>query len=186
MFENPDVSGLLSFHQWKMPMLIIPGQSDNVTPFMSLFWEQQKKLLSSSKTGVRYQPIIVRYCLSLAAKSPSGDEELRNSNILVLPRQRTLRDYNNFVRQKRGFQGHVVEELQSLTNVVWCTRLCCNIILWNENQLQPSIGQGYWRVDWRSGSWYLAVNFATLDKINEGANHSLVFFIKSCIDTAKI
>ncbi|CAH3141557.1 unnamed protein product [Porites evermanni] len=57
--------------------------------------------------------MIARYCLSLAAKSPSCDEELRNSNILVLPRQRTLRDYNNFAQQKRGFQGHVMEELQN-------------------------------------------------------------------------
>ena len=111
------VSTRPGFHELSKDMLTIPGQSDNVTPFMSRFWQQQKKLFSSSKTGVRYHPIIVRYCLSLAAKSPSCDEELRNSNILVMPRQRTLRDYNNFVRQKRGFQGHVVEELQSLTNM---------------------------------------------------------------------
>lgn len=104
-------------HELSKDMLTIPGQSDNVTPFMSLFWQQQKKLFASSKTGVRYHPMIVQYCLSLAAKSPSCNEELRNSNILVLPRQRTLRDYNNFVRQKRGFQGHVVEKLQSLTNM---------------------------------------------------------------------
>lgn len=52
-----------------------------ITPFMKLFWEQQKKLFSSSSKGVRYHPMIIRFCLSLAAKSPSCYEELRNSKV---------------------------------------------------------------------------------------------------------
>ena len=44
---------------------------------MSLFWQQQKKLFSSSRTGVWYHPMIIRFCLSLAAKSASCYEELR-------------------------------------------------------------------------------------------------------------
>ena len=68
----------------------IIGKTDTMTPFMNLFWEQQKKFFSSSSKGVKYHPMIIRYCLSLAAKSPSYYEELRNSGILVLPRQRTL------------------------------------------------------------------------------------------------
>lgn len=52
-----------------------------ITPFMKLFWEQQKKLFSSSSKGVRYHPKIIRFCLSLAAKSPSCYEELRNSKV---------------------------------------------------------------------------------------------------------
>ena len=83
-------------------IVTIFGQSDNVTLFMSLFWQQQKKLFSSTKTGVRYQPMLIRYYLSLAAKSPSCYEEPRNTNILVLPSQRTLRDYKNFIRPKKG------------------------------------------------------------------------------------
>ena len=42
----------------------------DVPPFIKLFWEEQQKYLSSSKTGVRYHPMIIRYCLGLAAKSP--------------------------------------------------------------------------------------------------------------------
>ena len=53
----------------------------DITPFMKLFWEQQKKLFSSSSKGVRYHPMIIRFCLSLAAKSPSCYEELRNSKV---------------------------------------------------------------------------------------------------------
>ena len=58
---------------------ILNEADDKITPFMSLFWQQQKKLFSSSRTGVRYHPMIIRFCLSLAAKSPSCYEELRNS-----------------------------------------------------------------------------------------------------------
>lgn len=58
-------------HELSKEIVTIVGQSDDVTPFMSLFWQQQKKLFSSTKTGVKYHPILIRYCLSLAAKSPS-------------------------------------------------------------------------------------------------------------------
>ena len=85
----------------------------DITPFMKLFWEQQKKLLSSSSKGVRYHPMIIRFCLSLAAPCY---EELRNSKVLILPSQRRLKDYRNAIRPQRGFNYEVIEELKSLTN----------------------------------------------------------------------
>ena len=62
--------------------------SQKMTPFMELFWQQQKKMLQTSTKGVRYHPMIIRFCLSLATKSPSCYEELRNSGVLVLPSQK--------------------------------------------------------------------------------------------------
>ena len=64
------------------------------------FWEEQQKYLSSSKTGVRYHPQIIRYCLGLAAKSPSFYDDIRcdennNTGFLMLPSRRHLRDYKN-------------------------------------------------------------------------------------------
>lgn len=73
----------------------------DITPFMKLFWEQQNKLFSSNSKGVRYHPMIIRFCLSLAAKSPSCYEELRNSKVLILPSQRRLKDYRNAIRPQR-------------------------------------------------------------------------------------
>ena len=64
-----------------------------VTPFMNLFWQQQKQLFTRSPKGCRYHPMIIRFCLSLASKSKSAYEKLRNSNILRLPSTRTLVDY---------------------------------------------------------------------------------------------
>ena len=55
---------------------ILDEADDKITPFMSLFWKQQKKLFPSSCSGVRHYPMIIRFCLSLAAKAPSCYEEL--------------------------------------------------------------------------------------------------------------
>lgn len=104
-------------HQLSQDITSILGKSDmNITPFMDLFWQQQKKLLTRSSTGVRYHPMVIPYCLSLATKSPACYEELRKSKILLLPSQRTLKDYRNCIRPKARFQEEVIEELKGLTN----------------------------------------------------------------------
>ena len=43
---------------------IISNSSENITPFMNLFWQEQKKMLANTSTGVRYHPMIIRFCLS--------------------------------------------------------------------------------------------------------------------------
>jgi len=60
--------------------------------------------------------MIIRFCWSLAAKSPSCYEELRNSTFLVPSGQRRLKDYRNAIRPQRGFNDDVVDELKSLTS----------------------------------------------------------------------
>ena len=65
--------------------------------------------------GMRYHPMIIRFCLSLASKSKSANEELRNSNILVLPSSRTLRDYKNAIAPQTGFRKQIIDDLNKLT-----------------------------------------------------------------------
>jgi hypothetical protein len=86
---------------------ILSNANENMTPFMNLFWQQQKQLFSSCSQGVQYHPMVIWFCLSLAAKSSSCYEELMNSGILVLPSQRTLRDYCNYIKPKVGFKVHM-------------------------------------------------------------------------------
>ena len=93
----------------------IIGKQEKLTPFMELFWQQQKSLFQRSKSGVRFHPMLIRYCLSLAAKSPSCYKEIRDSGILKLPSERTLRDYRNVITPKVGFNPAVTDELISLT-----------------------------------------------------------------------
>ena len=87
----------------------------NVPDFMNLFWQQQGKLFSSSAKGVRSHTMIIRLCLSLAAKSACCYQELRNSGILKSPNQGTLRDYCNIVKPKPGFNKPVIDELLGLS-----------------------------------------------------------------------
>ena len=97
-------------------MQILASADTKITPFIKLFWEEQRRLFNGSSSGLRYQPMIVRFCLPLAAKSPSCYEELRNSGVLVLPSQRRLKDYRNAIKPKRGFQEEVIEVLKSETS----------------------------------------------------------------------
>ena len=47
---------------------------NNVPPFMKLFWQEQQKYVPTSRNGVRYHPMLIRFCLNLISKST---EELR-------------------------------------------------------------------------------------------------------------
>ena len=48
-----------------------------VPSFMKLFWEEQQKYISSSSpTSIRYHPMIIKFCLNLAAKSSSAYKDL--------------------------------------------------------------------------------------------------------------
>ena len=58
-------------------------KANTVSLFRKLFWEQQRALISKG-TGVRYHLVIIRFCLSLAAKSASAYDELLSSNILTV------------------------------------------------------------------------------------------------------
>ena len=98
-------------NQLNNDLINILSDKSEITPFMNLFWQQQKRLFKQSSTGVRYHPMLIRYCLSIASKSHSAYEELRNSGILVLPSTRTLRDY-----KKTGFRKEINDDLISLTN----------------------------------------------------------------------
>ena len=53
---------------------------DIVTPMSvadQFFWEEQQKYLKLSSTGISYHPVIIRYCLSPAAKSSRAYDETR-------------------------------------------------------------------------------------------------------------
>ena len=50
-------------------LTILDNNESEMTPFMKLFWKEQRKMLSGSRTGVRYHPMIIRYCLSVHSKS---------------------------------------------------------------------------------------------------------------------
>ena len=60
----------------------------------------------------------MRFCLSLHAKSPAAYRELRDSGVLILPSERTLRDYmyRNFFKFQPGLNPANIQRLQDMTN----------------------------------------------------------------------
>ena len=94
---------------------ILANSDMESSPHMKFFWEQQKKLLASPNFGRRYHPHLIRFCLSIHSKSPSVYRELSSSGVLVLPSERTLRDYRNFFKPKPGFHQENIQKLTETT-----------------------------------------------------------------------
>ena len=50
---------------------LISSNSGKITSIMIISFEQQERLFTSSSFWARYHPVIIRFCLSVATKSPS-------------------------------------------------------------------------------------------------------------------
>lgn len=162
-----------------------------VSPFMKFFWQEQQKYLQSSSTGVRYHPAVIRYCLSLAAKSSSFYEDIRynektGTGFLILPSQRRLRDYRNYIRPKPGFNYHVINELITKT-AYFSDAEKYIVLLLDEMKIQENLvwdkhtGELIGYVD--LGDQQL--NRATLENVQSVATHVLVFMLRSIINPFK-
>ena len=161
----------------------------DVPNFMKLFWEEQQKYIkSSSASSVRYHPMIIRFCLNLAAKSTSSYNDLRydsktGTGFLVLPSLRTLRDYKNYIHPTRGFNSAIIKDLAEKTvNFSGPERFVT--ILFDEMKIQEDL---IW--DKYSGELIgfvdlgdINTNYATLKNVKELATHVLVFLVKSIVN----
>ncbi len=97
---------------------IISDNSDKMTPFIKLFWDQQKRIASRAVQGRWYHPMTIRWCISMAAKSALAYDELRETfkySAIILPSRRVLRDYTNVIPPKTGFNPGVIKELVQTT-----------------------------------------------------------------------
>ena len=147
---------------------------------MNLFWQEQKKLSScKNPSGVRYHPMIIRFCLSLMSKSPSAYEEIRNSNILTLPSTRTLRDYKNFIKPETGFRKKVIDDLKNLTKDYFDIQRYI-VLLFDEMKIKSNLvfdkhtGELIGFLDLGDPD----VNYSTMEsEKNSLASHALVFFL---------
>ena len=86
------------------------------TSFVKLFWEPQKDASKNIPKSVRYHPVIYYFCISLASKSLSAYDGLRDVNTLALPGRRTLRDYQNAIQSKICFNLNVMNEFKNAIN----------------------------------------------------------------------
>ena len=160
-----------------------------VPSFEKILWEEQQKYISSSSpSGIRYHPMIIKFCLNLAAKSSSAYKDLRYDNttgsgILVLPSLRTLRHYKNFIRPTRGFNPEVISELAKKT-VSFSEIERYVTLLFYEMKIQENLvwdkhlGELIGFVDLGD----ININYATLENVQKLATHVLVFLVRSVVN----
>ncbi len=123
--------------------------------------------------------MIIRFCLSFAAKSASAFEELRNSGVLRLPSRRTLRDYRNAIKPKVGFNPAVVEELSKTTSHLEGAQRCV-VLAFDEMKIQSKLvfdkhtGQLVGFLDLGDPD----INYTAFEKKEELATHILVFYVR--------
>lgn len=89
--------------------------------FKQIFWKQQKDAASkANKKGIRWHPLMIKWCLFLRYQSSKAYETLRESGCLQLPSQRTLRDYSNCVKARAGFSVDVDQQLLQAASLTTC------------------------------------------------------------------
>ena len=75
---------------------------------------------AASKTdsrGMRWHPLMIRWCIYLRHQSQAAYETLRQSKCISLPSQRTLRDYTHHIRPTNGFSAEVDMQLCQAANL---------------------------------------------------------------------
>ena len=89
--------------------------------FGRIFWECQKRATSlKDARSMRWDPLMVRWCLYLRHLSSSAYEMLRDSGVMKLPSQRTLRDYTHHTKATIGFSLDVDKQLSVAANLSSC------------------------------------------------------------------
>ena len=100
--------------------------------FNEIFWNQQMAASKKSTRGMKWHPLMIRWCLYIQHLSSKTYETLRKSGLLLLPSQRTLRDYSHCIKSEAGFSSDVDRMLAKAANVESATepqRMVCLLIL---------------------------------------------------------
>ena len=130
--------------------------------------------------------MIVCFGISVASRSPSAYDEIRASNILVLPSRKTLRDYRNAIRPKVGFNPDVINELKNVTkNLNGIQRFIC--LCFDEIKVQSSLVFNKYTdelidfIDLGDPD----TNYSTFSDLDKLASHILVYYVKGLYSDLK-
>ncbi|XP_053385111.1 uncharacterized protein LOC128550306 [Mercenaria mercenaria] len=85
--------------------------------YQRIFWSQQQKYSKlKNKRGMKWHPMIIKWCIFLKSKSSTTYDALRQSGFIQLPSERTLFDYTSLVKKGTGFQPDIVNILMDETS----------------------------------------------------------------------
>ena len=90
--------------------------------FAKIFWESQQQAHIKSPKAMRWDPLMIRWCIYLRHLSSSAYEMLRETNVIRLPSQRTLRDYTYFTKATAGFSADVDQHLIETIKIQSCPK----------------------------------------------------------------
>ena len=145
--------------------------------FARLFWQQQFEAASRKtkemKRGMHWDPLMVKWCIYLRHKSSGAYKLLRNSGCVLLPSQRTLRDYTHYVKATVGFSNEVDVQLAAAAKLDSCKEYeKCVVMLMDEMYIREELVY-----DKHNGS---LIGFVNLGDIND----HLLAFERSIADNA--
>ena len=108
--------------------------------FARVFWDTQREASLKDPRQMRWDPVMVRWCLYLRHLSSTAYETLRESGAIRLPSQRTLRDYTHHTEATAGFSKQVDEQLRVAAQLTSCPeREKCVIIIMDEMHLREDL-----------------------------------------------
>lgn len=111
------------------------------TSFQRVFWQQQ--ILAASKKdarGMRWDPLMIKWCIYLRAQSQGAYETLLQSKCIKLPSQRTLRDYTHHLKPGPGYCAGVDAQLRSVAKLDKCEeREKCVLMLLDEMYIKKDL-----------------------------------------------
>ena len=156
--------------------------------FQAIFWEQQKKAFTkegTQKKGIRWHPLMIKWCIYLRHQSSKAYEMLRESG---LPSQCTLRDYSHCVKAGAGFSVEVDRQLMEAANLRSCPAFhSLVIILLDEMHIKEDLvydkhtGKMIGFVDLGDINNHLTAFEKSLDEDNESAvlaNSMMVMMVR--------
>ena len=82
-----------------------------------IMYAQVAAMKAKGKTGRRWHPLFIRWCLNIALASPKTYDIIQDSGFVTLPSKRTLRDYTHWFKSKPGFQVEVDKFLREEAKV---------------------------------------------------------------------
>ena len=81
-----------------------------------LLWQQQKEMAEKKDSrGMRWHPLMIRWCLSIYYTSASAYKQLSSNKLsfLKLPHISTLKKYGSFTKPTSGFNPDILNELMT-------------------------------------------------------------------------
>ena len=82
--------------------------------FQRLFWEEQIKFnKAKTSNGMRWHPMIIKWCLHMKTKSTATFDVLHETGFVKVPSKRTLYNYSHFMEAKCGVTVETLKHLKS-------------------------------------------------------------------------